>query len=80
MIGIVNAQDAVRPATIRTATTAMMVVVVPIAAMTFATVESASTVTAGRFSATFVVVMADGGLVSQVQSGAKTDRWTDAKM
>ncbi len=79
-IGIVNARDAVRRVTIRTATTAKMAVVVPIVATIFATVESAFTVTAGRSSATFAKVMAVGGLVSQVQSGAKIDRWMDAKM
>lgn len=70
MNGIVSALDAVLRATTKTAGIARTADVDRIVLMTFATVENVSTATAGRFDATFVKDMADGGRASPTTSGA----------
>jgi len=77
--GIVNVQDAVRLAITKSAGIAKMADVVRIALTISATVESASTVIVGRFHATFVDVVAGGGLAYQVANGASLTQWKAEK-
>lgn len=76
---IVSVVDAVLRVTTKSAGTARMEIAALIAVMTYATVESASMATVGRYNAIFAKVTVDGGCAFQVESGAMQIRSKDAK-
>lgn len=77
--GTVSVVDAVPRVTTKSAGTARTAIAALIAVMTYATAESASMATVGRYSAKFVKVREDGGCAFQVENGAMPIRLKEEK-
>ena len=77
--GIVSVVDAALRVTTKSAGTARTAIAALIAVTIYATAESASMATVGRFNATFAKVTADGGCAFQVENGAMLIRLKEEK-